>query len=139
VETKKLKITKYHRKAVIPTKEHPNSVGHEISIVENVTIQVGQNALVATGLHIDIPHGHYIRVVPRNRMGYQHMIGTNTGIINTKYEGDIKVLTQIVSISENRESLYIILYLTQIVSIYVYMWSVLCSKGKLSESLYLRE
>jgi dUTPase len=25
-------------------------------------------------------------------MGYQHMIGTNTRIINTKYEGDIKVL-----------------------------------------------
>jgi dUTP pyrophosphatase len=82
----------HNRKAVIPTKEHPNSVGHKISSVENVTIQAGQNALVSTGLHIDIPHGHYIRVVPRNRIEYQHMIGTNTGIIDTEYEGDIKVL-----------------------------------------------
>jgi dUTP pyrophosphatase len=92
VETKKLKITKYHRKAVIPTKGHPNSVRHEISSIENVTIQTGQNALVSTGLHIDIPHGHYIRIVPRNRMGYHHMIRTNSGIIDTEYEGNIKVL-----------------------------------------------
>jgi hypothetical protein len=29
--------------------------------------------------------------------------------------------------------------LTQIVSVYVYMQSVLCSKGRVNESLYLRE
>jgi hypothetical protein len=63
----------------------------------------------------------------------------NGGSQDTLEVEEIIAVMQIVSISENRESLCIILYLMQIVSIYVYMRSVLCSKGKLNESLYLRE
>ena len=60
----------------------------------NVTIYPQTRKLIPTGLHVAIPAGHYIQVVPRSGLALKHGIAVlnSPGVIDEGFRGEIGVI-----------------------------------------------
>jgi dUTP pyrophosphatase len=70
--------------------------GVDLSSVEDLVLQEGERALVATGIAVAIPHGYGGFVQPRSGLASKFGITlTNSpGLIDSNYRGEIKVILQ---------------------------------------------
>lgn len=80
---------------------HPNArlpvriggaAGYDVFAVEPSAIPPGQRALVSTGLHFEVPPGHYMRVAPRSGLAVKQGIQTGAGVVDEDYRGEVRVL-----------------------------------------------
>jgi len=73
------------------TAPRPGDAGYDLYAVESVSIASGSRALIATGLHVEIPAGYVGLVKDRSSMA---MAGLHTmaGVIDSSYRGELKIL-----------------------------------------------
>lgn len=76
-----------------PVKAHPTDAGYDLVATVAKTLVPGQNALIQTGLHINLPAGTVGYVCPRSGLAAKHGITvTNApGVIDPGYTGEILV------------------------------------------------
>lgn len=78
----------------MPAYAHDGDAGLDLYAAEDVTLQPGARALVATGIAAAIPEGHAGFVQPRSGLAVRHGLSlVNTpGLIDSHYRGEIKAI-----------------------------------------------
>lgn len=86
-----VKISRFSKDAVVPTKAHGSDSGYDLTIISKVKTFNGC-VLYDTGISVEPPHGFYFDVVPRSsitKTGY--VLANSVGIIDRSYVGSIKI------------------------------------------------
>ena len=68
------------------------AAGADLRAAEEVTLQPGGRAAVATGVHLEIPPGHVGLVWPRSGLAVRHGLDTLAGVIDSDYRGEVRVV-----------------------------------------------
>jgi dUTP pyrophosphatase len=66
--------------------------GHDFYSTEEKIIRKEDQALISTGIHINISKGTYVRITLRSRLATRNMIGIGIEVIDEDYQGKVKVL-----------------------------------------------
>ena len=77
----------------IPTYSHPGDAGADLSSAEDIVLNPGERATVATGVSIALPTGYVVFVVPRSGLAAKHGITVvnSPGTVDAGYRGELKV------------------------------------------------
>jgi dUTP pyrophosphatase len=67
-------------------------VGWDLYSIEEKEILSRGHSLLSIDISITTPTGTYARITPRSGLAVKNMIGIGTGVINTDYRGEVKVL-----------------------------------------------
>ena len=80
--------------AVLPSRAHSGDAGFDLSACEEITIGVGERAVVGTGIAVELPEGHAGLVVPRSGLALRHGISmvNSPGVIDAGYRGEVRLL-----------------------------------------------
>lgn len=83
-----------HAPGNAPTRAHSGDAGLDLRAAVDVTIPVGDRALVSTGVSVALPAGHVGLVCPRSGLAARHGVTVLNapGIIDAGYRGDIGVV-----------------------------------------------
>ena len=76
----------------IPSYAHPGDAGADLKASESLIVPARGQALVSTGLCIELPEGHAGLIWPRSGLAVKHSLDSGAGVIDAKYRGEIKVL-----------------------------------------------
>jgi dUTP pyrophosphatase len=89
-----IRVQRLHPQAMIPRYAHEGDAGCDLHSVEEVTIQPGARALVATGIALEIPLGYVGLVHPRSGLAIKNGMSlvNAPGTIDAGYRGEIKVI-----------------------------------------------
>ena len=88
----KLNFEKTHVDAVLPTKNHKEDTGMDVTSVEDIVIPARESAVVDVGLKFAfIEKGYWVKVEGRSGLGFKHGIMPHPGIIDEGYRGDAGV------------------------------------------------
>lgn len=89
-----LRVRCLHPDAVLPRRAHEGDAGLDLCSVEELTIEPGERAMVATGIAVELPPGHAGWVVPRSGLAARHGISVVNapGLIDAGYRGEVRVL-----------------------------------------------
>jgi dUTP pyrophosphatase len=76
-----------------PVYAHQGDAGADLVAAEEVTLEPGARALVATGIAIAIPQGHAAFIHPRSGLSSKHgvTVVNAPGTIDAGYRGEVKV------------------------------------------------
>ncbi len=85
-------VKKLDPEAKMPTKATPGSAGYDLYALEDTV--VNGHAIVRTGLAMDIPEGYVGKLFARsgNAFKYKLTLSNSTGIIDSDYRQEIKIL-----------------------------------------------
>jgi dUTP pyrophosphatase len=78
--------------AILPVRANPTDAGADLYADENVEILPGCAALIKTGIAMKIPRGYAGFIDPRSSMRIKGLTCHGTGIIDSDYRGEVKVL-----------------------------------------------
>ena len=86
-------VKRFDERATLPSYAHTGDAGMDLSSVEKVWLWGGSQAIVRTGLALDIPFGYVGLIHPRSGMAFKHgiTIVNAPGTIDSGYRGEIKV------------------------------------------------
>lgn len=84
---KKIKTARLNKKAILPTRKHPNDAGIDFYAVEPATIAAHDFGIIKTGITIEIPNGFVGLLMPKSRNN--HLLGA--GVIDAGYQGEIQI------------------------------------------------
>src|SRR2546423_15709800 len=89
-----LLVRRLHPDAHLPAGAYPGDAGLALASVEDVALEPGERATVATGLAVAIPDGHAGFVQPRSGLAARHGITVvnSPGLIDSGYRGELKVV-----------------------------------------------
>src|SRR3954470_6963749 len=87
----RMKIKKVTPDAKIPQIQSSGAIGLDLHANKEVVIPIKQREVVPTGIAVEIPRGHYLRIAPRSGMSKKG-IDIGAGVIDPDYRGEIKAL-----------------------------------------------
>lgn len=89
-----IKFTKLHPDAKPPMYQTDQSVGADLTSIENVNIEPGQFRLVKTGIAVELPRGTEMQIRPRSGLAFKHGVTVLNapGTIDSDYRGEVGVL-----------------------------------------------
>ncbi len=83
-----LKFKKTDESAVLPSKNHKDDTGLDVTCVENKVIPAKGSAVIEVGLKFAyIEPGYWVRIEGRSGLGFKHGILPHPGIIDSGYRG----------------------------------------------------
>ena len=74
----------------MPTRAHETDAGLDLYSTERVLIWGGDNAIIDTGVHIEIPAGYVGMIKSKSGLNVNHNL-TSEGVIDSGYTGSICV------------------------------------------------
>lgn len=86
-----MKVERIHPDAQLPTRGTDQAAGLDLSIVESVTINPGQSAMLHTGLRMAINPGWVGLIWPRSKLGAKKRVQVLAGVIDSDYRGEVMV------------------------------------------------
>ena len=87
-----LRVRRSHPDAVLPSRGSEQSIGYDLTSVENVVIPKGEYRMVDTGIQVEFPDGHYLRIAPRSGLTAKNGIHVGAGVVDRDYRANIKVI-----------------------------------------------
>jgi dUTP pyrophosphatase len=89
-----LAIRRLRPDAVLPTQAYPGDAGLDLAACEQVVLEPGERATVATGVAVAIPAGFAGYVQPRSGLAEKHGITiVNTpGLVDSGYRGELRII-----------------------------------------------
>ena len=83
-----LKFKKTDESAVLPSKNHKDDTGLDVTCVEDKVIPAKGSAVIEVGLKFAyIEPGYWVRIEGRSGLGFKHGILPHPGIIDSGYRG----------------------------------------------------
>lgn len=82
-----IKVAKVDKNALIPTRKFPTDAGMDVYALFDTIVLPGNNALVRTGITVEIPQSYFGLLKPKSRAF--HLVGA--GVIDESYQGEIIV------------------------------------------------
>ena len=92
MQTQKIKVSKLHPDAIIPTRNNPADAGLDLHILEGGLLPPGHRVQFKTGIAIDIPEGYVGLIWSRSKLSTQKGIQVLAGVVDAGYRGDISVV-----------------------------------------------
>lgn len=90
-----LKVKRLTATAVLPRRAHEDDAGFDLyadlAFGTEVTLWKGQQAIIGTGIAVEMPPGVYGRVAPRSGLGVKGT-AVHAGVVDRSYRGEIKVI-----------------------------------------------
>ena len=86
-----VKIKKLDKDAKIPIHATEQAAGCDFYSLENVNLKPGETKKVSTGVAVEIPFGHYMRIEDRSGMAIKG-IHKVAGIIDSDYRGEVCIV-----------------------------------------------
>lgn len=77
--------------AIKPVKAHREDAGFDLFAMKDFTIRGGENAIVDTGVHVEIPMGHCGLILNKSGLSCKNNIESSVGVIDCGYTGSIWV------------------------------------------------
>lgn len=90
LEKEKLPVKLLDKVARLPTKGSEQATGLDLYAAEDTVILAKQRGLVDTKIVIALPTGTYGQIAPQSGLAVKKEIGA--GVMNTDYQGSVKVL-----------------------------------------------
>ena len=87
---RKINFKKLYGGVYTPTKSNTTDAGYDLYSVNDVAIPKGYNALINTGIAIEIPKGYVGLIWDRSSLGGKG-IHRHAGVIDCGYTGEVKV------------------------------------------------
>jgi len=89
-----IKFTKLHPDAMPPMYQTDQSVGADLTSIENIDIEPGQFRLVKTGIAVELPRATEMQIRPRSSLALKHGVTVLNapGTIDSDYRGEVGVL-----------------------------------------------
>ena len=87
---RKINFKKLYGGVYTPTKSNTTDAGYDLYSVNDVAIPKGYNALINTGIAIEIPKGYVGLIWDRSSLGVKG-IHRHAGVIDCGYTGEVKV------------------------------------------------
>lgn len=87
-----VEYVRINENACTPYIASEGAAGMDLCAVEAHSIPSMDARLIATGLQIALPDGHYGRIAPRSGLAIKHHIDCFAGVIDPDYRGEVKVL-----------------------------------------------
>src|SRR5579862_2913297 len=87
-----LKVKKVTSDVQIPVQQSSQAIGLDLYANQAAMISANQRQLVGTGIAVEIPQGHYLRIALRSGLSIKNSIDIGAGVIDPDYRGKIKVL-----------------------------------------------
>ncbi len=90
----RVKIKKLHEDAIIPSYQSDEAAGFDFHSIENKRLEVGERALIKTGLSVALPSGSELQIRPRSGLAFKHGITVlnSPGTVDSDYRGEVMVL-----------------------------------------------
>jgi len=91
-----MKFKKLNPNAQIPIKAFSTDAGADLKSVANLTIEAGKNAIVPTGLAVEMPEGWEAQVRSRSGLAAKSQVSVQNapGTVDSSYRGEIGVILQ---------------------------------------------
>lgn len=86
-----LKIKLLNENAITPKRGSEGAAGYDLFSSEDIEVGPHSQAIIPTGISIQMPHGVYGRIAPRSGLSVKHTI-VSAGVIDPDYRGEIKVV-----------------------------------------------
>lgn len=87
-----LRFEKTNSSAVLPSKNHKDDTGLDVTSVVSVVVPAKGSAVVDVGLKFSfIEPGYWVKIEGRSGLGFKHGIMPHPGIIDEGYRGDAGV------------------------------------------------
>jgi len=89
-----VKFTKLHPDAKPPMYQTDQSVGADLTSIEDADIEPGQFRLVKTGIAVELPRATEMQIRPRSGLAFKHGVTVLNapGTIDSDYRGEVGVL-----------------------------------------------
>jgi len=87
-----VRVKKLSAEARVPMKGTARAAGHDLYGIEGTHVPARGQAIIGTGIAIGLPHNTYGRIAPRSSLAVKHRLMTNTGVIDSDYRGEVKVV-----------------------------------------------
>ena len=89
-----VKIKRIHPLAKLPKQAREGDAGMDLFSVEELDLQPGSSALIATGIQMQLPEGTEAQVRPRSGLALKHGITVlnSPGTIDAGYRGEVGVI-----------------------------------------------
>ena len=85
----KIKVKKLKEDAKLPTHGHPGDAGMDIYSTEDVVFPPGEQALVHTGIALEIPEGYVGLIWDKSGISFNTGLKVMGGVIDASYRGEI--------------------------------------------------
>jgi dUTP pyrophosphatase len=89
---KVLKVKKLCPDSRIPVRANPDDAGLDLFAQEDTIIPGWGKAVLATGISVQVPAGHYGRIASRSGLSVNEDIEVGAGVVDTSYRGQLKVV-----------------------------------------------
>src|SRR5258706_10488303 len=86
-----LKIKKLKSDAKLPSYAHPGDAGMDIYSCEERTLLPQEQALISTGIAMEIPDGYVGLVWDKSGLSTKHGLKTLAGVIDAGYRGEVSI------------------------------------------------
>ena len=90
--TGELRVKCLRDNAVLPVRGTAGANGYDISVASGCVIPTHGKGSVDTSLAVLLPPGTYARIAPRSGLAYRHFIDVGVGIVDSDFQGEIKVI-----------------------------------------------
>lgn len=89
-----VKFLKLHPDAKPPMYQTDQSVGADLTSIEDVELNPGEFKLVKTGISVELPRGTEMQIRPRSGLAFKHGVTVLNapGTIDSDYRGEVGVL-----------------------------------------------
>ena len=89
----KIPVLRLDERLPLPEHAHPGDGGTDLLARNPVTLDVGERAMVPTGIALAIPAGYAGLVTPRSGLAARHGVTVlnGPGLVDSGYRGEIKV------------------------------------------------
>jgi dUTP pyrophosphatase len=85
-------IQKTHEQAYIPSRGSTGAAGYDLHAFAGGCIPKWDHQAIGTQIKISMPHGVYGRVASRSGLSFRNGIEVGAGVIDSDYQGEIKVI-----------------------------------------------
>lgn len=75
-----------------PTRGSAGAAGYDLSAAEAAVVPARGQAMIDTGIIVQMPCDCYGRVAPRSGLAAKHRINTHAGVVDCDYRGTIRVI-----------------------------------------------
>jgi len=87
-----VRVKKLSLAARVPLKGTARAGGHDLYASEGTDVPARGQAIIWTGIASGLPHNTYGRIAQPSSLAVKHRLTTNTGIIDSDYRGEVKVV-----------------------------------------------
>ncbi|KAH0828897.1 dUTPase-like protein, partial [Lanmaoa asiatica] len=90
--TPTLDIVRAKKEIPLPVRGSLGAAGYDLYAAEDTVVPTHGHALISTGLSMKIPPDHYGQITPRSRLAVKRKLTTGTSVIDSDYQGEVKIL-----------------------------------------------